>query len=96
MAGTMAVSAGVKMVLAGGALASNIVWDVSGSVDAAAGAAIQGVILGKTSITLQTGATANGRLLSQADVVLQKVRLFPSAYGRSFHDASLLQATVVN
>jgi len=72
VAGTLTIAAGKKMNLAGGALASNIVWVVAGSVNAAAGAHIEGVILGKTSITLQTGATANSRLLAQTSVALQK------------------------
>ncbi|KAJ7040890.1 antifreeze protein [Mycena alexandri] len=72
VAGTLTVVAGKKMVLAGGALAGNIVWVVTGSVSVAAGAHIEGVVLGKTSISLLTGATANSRLLSQTSVALQK------------------------
>ncbi|KAJ7063685.1 antifreeze protein [Mycena amicta] len=70
--GTLTIAAGKKMVLAGGALASNIVWVVTGSVTAAAASHIEGVVLGKTSITLQTGTTANSRLLAQTFVALQK------------------------
>ncbi|KAF9035413.1 antifreeze protein [Hymenopellis radicata] len=72
VSGTMFVAAGKKVVLVGGALAKNIVWVVSGSVTAGPGAHLEGVILGKTSITLQTGATANSRLLAQTHVALQK------------------------
>jgi len=72
VAGTLTIAAGKSMTLAGGALASNIVWVVAGSVTAAAGSHIEGVILGKTAITLQTGATANSRLLGQTFVALQK------------------------
>ncbi|KAJ7465710.1 antifreeze protein [Mycena latifolia] len=70
--GTLTIAAAKKMTLAGGALASNIVWVVTGSVTAGAGAHLEGVILGKTSITLQTGTTANSRLLAQTFVALQK------------------------
>ncbi|KAJ7331016.1 antifreeze protein [Mycena albidolilacea] len=70
--GTLSIGAGQKVVLAGGALSSNIVWVVTGAVSAAAGAHLEGVILGQTSITLLTGATANSRLLAQTSVVLQK------------------------
>ncbi|KAJ7149681.1 antifreeze protein [Mycena filopes] len=72
VSGTLTVAAGKKMVLVGGALAKNIVWVVSGSVSAAAGAHLEGVILGQTSISLLTGATANSRLLAQTFVALQK------------------------
>ncbi|KAJ7167429.1 antifreeze protein [Mycena crocata] len=70
--GTLNVAAGKRMILAGGALAKNIVWVVTGAVTAAAGAHLEGVVLGKTAITLQTGATANSRLLAQTFVALQK------------------------
>ncbi|KAJ7625175.1 antifreeze protein, partial [Mycena rosella] len=71
--GTLSVVANAKMVLTGGAVATNIVWVVTGAVTAAAGSHLEGVVLGKTSITLQTGATANSRLLAQTAVALQKV-----------------------
>ncbi|KAJ7618094.1 ice-binding protein [Mycena rosella] len=72
VSGTLTIAAAKKMVLTGGALASNIVWVVTGAVTAGAGSHLEGVILGKTSITLQTGTTANSRLLSQTFVALQK------------------------
>ncbi|KAJ7506938.1 antifreeze protein [Mycena galericulata] len=72
IAETLSIAAGAKVTLVGGALAKNIVWVVSGAVTVNAGAHIEGVVLGKTSISLLTGATANSRLLAQTDVVLQK------------------------
>ncbi|KAJ7785180.1 antifreeze protein [Mycena maculata] len=72
VAGTLSIAAGKQVTLSGGALASNIVWVVSGAVTASAGSVLEGVILGKTSISLLTGATANGRLLSQTSIALQK------------------------
>ncbi|KAJ6616253.1 antifreeze protein [Mycena sp. CBHHK59/15] len=70
--GTFTIATGNKMVLVGGALPENIVWVVTGAITASAGSHLEGVILGKTSITLQTGATANSRLLAQTAVALQK------------------------
>ncbi|KAJ7476212.1 antifreeze protein [Mycena latifolia] len=70
--GTLNVATNAKMLLAGGAVATNIVWVVTGAVTAAAHSQLQGVILGKTSITLQTGATAHGRLLVQTAIALQQ------------------------
>ncbi|KAJ7678149.1 antifreeze protein [Mycena polygramma] len=72
VAQTMTVATAKKMVLANGALAKNIVWVVTSSISVGAGAHIEGVFLGKTSITLQTGATANSRLLAQTHVALQQ------------------------
>ncbi|KAJ7667151.1 hypothetical protein B0H17DRAFT_879916, partial [Mycena rosella] len=73
---TLTIAAAKKMLLIGGALASNItlniVWVVTGAVTAGPGSQLEGVILGKTSITLETGTTAYSRLLSQTFVALQK------------------------
>jgi len=72
VAGTFSIAAGKRAILLGGALNKNIVWVVSGSVSAGAGSHLEGVILGKTSVTLVTGATLNGRILTQTAVALQK------------------------
>ncbi|KAJ6504173.1 antifreeze protein [Mycena vitilis] len=70
--GTLTVATGVNVILSGGALAKNIVWVVTDAVSANANSHIEGVILGKTSIALLTGATANSRLLAQTAVTLQQ------------------------
>ncbi|KAJ7046091.1 antifreeze protein [Mycena alexandri] len=72
VAGTLSIAAGKKIVLAGGALTSNIFWVISGAVTAGAGAHLEGVVLGKTSINLLAGASANSRLLAQGSVALQQ------------------------
>ncbi|KAJ6520676.1 antifreeze protein [Mycena vulgaris] len=72
--GMLSIAAGKKIILAGGARTSNIVWVVSGAVNAGAGAHLEGVVLGKTTIILFTGASANSRLLAQASVILQQAR----------------------
>ncbi|KAJ7936019.1 antifreeze protein [Mycena leptocephala] len=72
ISGTLSIDAGKQMLLAGGALASKIVWVATGAVTANAGAHIEGVILGQTSISMLTGATANSRLLAQTAIALQQ------------------------
>jgi hypothetical protein len=71
--GELGLTAGVKTILSGGALASNIVWAVSESVTLSANSHLEGVVLGKTSITTDTGSSINGRLLAQTNVALQSV-----------------------
>lgn len=66
----LTMSSGARIVLAGGALPKNIFWQVSGAVDVGTTAHIEGVILGKTAITLRTGASINGRLQAQTAVNL--------------------------
>jgi hypothetical protein len=72
VSGTLNESNGKQVVLSGGALAKNIFWQVSGAVTLGTTAHFEGIILGKTGITLQTGATMNGRALAQTLVALQK------------------------
>lgn len=71
VAGTINVSTGVNVTLAGGAQAKNIYWQSSGAVTLNANSHFEGNILGKTGINLKTGASVNGRLLAQTAVTLQ-------------------------
>jgi hypothetical protein len=59
------VSTGKRVILAGGAQAKNIYWQVAGNVTIRATSHFEGVILSKTGITLQTMATLHGRALAQ-------------------------------
>lgn len=71
IAGTLKEASATKVILQGGALAKNIFWQVSGTVALGTTAHFEGVILGKTLISLKTGASANSRLLAQTAVTLQ-------------------------
>lgn len=71
VAGTLNMSSAVRITLAGGAKARNIFWQASGAVTLGTTSHFEGIILGKTGINLQTGATINGRLLAQTAVTLQ-------------------------
>lgn len=65
------VSSGAQIVLAGGAQASNIFWQVAGQTTIGTTAVFNGNILDQTAIVLNTGATLNGRALAQTAVTLQ-------------------------
>jgi hypothetical protein len=67
---TQASAAQVK--LTGGALAKNVFWQAFGVVALDTTAHMEGVILANTAITLNTGATANSRLLAGTNVTLQQ------------------------
>jgi hypothetical protein len=71
VAGTLRMSSSMKIILAGGAQAKNIFWQVAGAVTLGTTSHFEGNILGKTGINLQTGASINGRLLAQTAVTLQ-------------------------
>jgi hypothetical protein len=66
--GDLSMSAAKKVTLSGGALAKNIVWQVAGAVDLGATSHAEGIVLSKTAITLETGASINGRLFAQTAV----------------------------
>jgi hypothetical protein len=70
IAGNLSVSNSVSMTLSGGAVAKNIFWQVAGQATIGTTSHIEGVILSMTGITLQTGASLNGRALAQSAVVL--------------------------
>ncbi len=70
IAGGISQASATHVILAGGALAKNVFWQVFGVVDIGTTSLIQGQILSQTSITLHTGASANGRLLAQTAVTL--------------------------
>ena len=71
VAGTMNQASATQIILAGGAMAKNIFWQVAGAVTIGTYAHFEGVLLGKTVIGVNTGATVNGRLLAQTAVTLQ-------------------------
>jgi hypothetical protein len=66
----LTVSNNVSVILTGGAQAKNIFWQVAGTATFGANSHFEGVILSKTGITFQTGATFNGRALAQTSVIL--------------------------
>ncbi len=71
VAGTLNQANATRVTLAGGAQAKNIFWQVAGAVTLGTTAHFEGVILGKTMIAVNTGASVNGRLLAQTAVTLQ-------------------------
>lgn len=70
IAGNLDISSAKKIVLAGGAKASNIFWVVAGQTTIGTSAVFNGNILDQTAIVLNTGATLNGRALAQTAVTL--------------------------
>jgi len=67
---TLTVSSGVKIILSGGAQASNIFWIVAGQTTVGTTAVFNGNIIDQTAIVLNTGAVLNGRALAQTAVTL--------------------------
>ncbi|MDP4131965.1 MAG: ice-binding family protein [Bacteroidota bacterium] len=70
IAGNLDVSSAVKITLGGGAQAKNIFWQVAGQATLGTTSHFEGVILSKTGITFQTGASIHGMALAQTAVIL--------------------------
>ncbi len=66
----LTTSSGTKVVLSGGAQASNIFWQVAGQTTLGTTSTMNGNILDQTAIVMNTGAILNGRALAQTAVTL--------------------------
>jgi hypothetical protein len=66
------LSNGIAIHLSGGAQAKNIFWQVAGLATLGTTSHFEGILLSKTMIAVQTGASVNGRLYAQTAVTLQK------------------------
>jgi hypothetical protein len=72
ISGNLTMSSAKNITLSGGAMAKNIFWQVAGQVTLGTTCHFEGIILSKTGITFQTGASMNGRALAQTAVILDK------------------------
>ena len=69
IASTLTTTSGRKVILSGGALASNIFWQVGSSVTFGTTSVFKGTIMAMQSITFATGATLDGRGLARTGAV---------------------------
>ncbi|MEX2589212.1 MAG: ice-binding family protein [Chitinophagales bacterium] len=69
IASTFTTTPGRKVILSGGALASNIFWQVSSSASFGTTTVMKGTVMALESITFDTGATLDGRALARNGAV---------------------------
>jgi hypothetical protein len=83
MGSTLVMTTGRKVILAGGAQAANIIWQVGSSATLGVNSVFKGNILAMASITVNTGASVEGRLLARTGAVTldTNVVLMPAASG---------------
>jgi hypothetical protein len=70
ISGDLLMSSAVNITLEGGAQVKNIFWQIAGQATIQTDAHFQGIILSKTGITFQAGASLDGRALAQTAVIL--------------------------
>ena len=69
VASTLTTTSGRKVILSGGAKASNIFWQVGSSATLGTTSVFKGTIMANQSITLNTSASLNGRALARIGAV---------------------------
>ena len=74
IAGDVYLAEASSIILAGGAQAKNVFWQVGGGTGAVIGttAHFEGIILAEKAITVNTGASVYGRLLAQTAVTIDQ------------------------
>ncbi len=69
IASTLTTTSGRKVILSGGALASNIFWQVGSSATFGTTSVLKGTIMAMQSITFNTGATLDGKALARTGTI---------------------------
>jgi len=70
ISGNLSISSAKQIILAGGAQAKNIFWQVAGATTLGTTSTFNGTILCKTNIALKTGAVLKGRAMAQTAITL--------------------------
>jgi hypothetical protein len=70
IASTLTTTSGRKVILNGGALASNIFWQVGSSATFGTTSVFKGTVMAMESITFNTGATLDGKALARTGSIV--------------------------
>jgi hypothetical protein len=98
MGSTLTTTSGRQVILAGGAQAANVVWQVGSSATLGTTSVFKGNILALASITVTTGATVEGRLLARTGAVTldsNTITIPTSATAATLQSAVMLQSAVL-
>jgi hypothetical protein len=90
MGSTLVTTVGRKVILAGGARAANIIWQVGSSATLGVSSVFKGNILAMASITVNTGASVEGRLLARTGAVTLDSNVAVMPAGNSFRPISVV------
>src|SRR6185369_14720759 len=90
MASTLTTTTGRKVILAGGARAANIIWQVGSSATLGTSSVFKGNILAMASITVTTGASVEGRLMARTGAVTLDSNVILMPAGAAFQPISVV------
>jgi len=90
IASTLTTTTGRKVILAGGARAANIIWQVGSSATLGTYSVFKGNILAMASITVSTGASVEGRLLARTGAVTLDTNAVLMPAGAAFQPISVV------
>jgi Ice-binding-like len=91
IAQNLELSSSAIVTLSGGAQASNVFWQVAGQTTLGTTASLNGIVLCKTAIVMNTGATLNGRAFAQTAVTLDANSVVQSTLMTSAKNGSTTQ-----
>jgi hypothetical protein len=72
VSGNLTASSAINVIMSGGARPQNVFWQVAGTATLGTTSHFEGIILCQTTIAVDTGASLNGRIMSQTDVALDQ------------------------
>ncbi|TVQ19723.1 MAG: DUF3494 domain-containing protein, partial [Bacteroidetes bacterium] len=72
IASSLTTTSGRKVILKGGASASNIFWQVGSSVTFGTTSVFKGTVMAMESITFNTGATLDGRAFARTGTIVME------------------------
>ncbi len=87
------VGNGVSIILSGGAQAKNVFWQVAGQATLGTTSSFQGIILSKTAIVMNTGATLTGAEYAQSAVTLDAATVTESTGTGASPTTTIVQTT---
>jgi len=91
IAQNLELSSGAIVTLSGGAQASNVFWQVAGQTTLGTSASLNGIVLCKTAIVINSGATLNGRAFAQTAVTLDVNSVVQSTLATSAKNVTTTQ-----
>jgi hypothetical protein len=94
IAQNVTIADGAIITLSGGAQPQNIFWQIAGQLTLGTTAQFKGIILCQTLVSMNTGASVNGRLLAQTAVTSDQNSVVQPTSSTEIHEDEIPSATL--